>query len=115
MQSLTGMETALHECLQRGIVLADTSGVDEQCQVGFGVRMKRSELHDRWSKEFGKVYGWPSSHTKFWVEMAKAGKGMWKDAGRKQQRNVRVRYVEFADLETCRGIWDATQFNEVWG
>ena len=82
-------------------------------------RLRRADETQRAARpleqEFGKLYGWPSSHTKFWVETAKAGKGMWKDAGRKQQRNVRVRYVEFADLETCRGIWDATQFNEVWG
>ena len=111
-ESLSAVESALYECLQRG-VLGPTNGFEQE--LSFGQTISRSELFQRWTNEFGATYGWPTKAVKFWSEMKRIlGTNLHMDAGRRQINGQRSRCLELSDLNVIRAHWEQTYFRDDW-
>ena len=110
-ESLSAVESALYESLQRGVL---SSGKDE-LDMNFGCVIARSELFQRWTDEFGKTYGWPTKAVKFWSEMKRIlSTHLLMDAGRRQNDGRRVRCIQLPELAVLRNHWERTFFRDSW-
>jgi hypothetical protein len=113
-ESLSAVESALYECLQRGTITKD-NGFTTVMQ--FGMLMPRSMLFDAWSEEFGQTYGWPTKPVKFWGELKRVlPKHQLLDmhAPRATVNGKRERCVTLAELDVMRAYWEKAYFRDSW-
>ena len=113
-ESLSAVESALYECLQRGTITKDNAFTTA---IQFGMPMPRARLFDAWSEEFGQTYGWPTKPVKFWGELKRV---LPKDtlldmsAPRASVNGKRERCITLAELDVMRAYWEKVYFCDDW-
>ena len=126
MQSLTGVESALFDCLRRGYIFPPEYStkywVDQDYCTGFGVHIRRQHLRQILIEDYGKDYGFPSSPQSFWAAIMDVctnhTASIFEETGRMQRTQtrdglttkVRDYWVRFASLERCREFWNEHRF-----
>jgi hypothetical protein len=112
-ESLSAVESALYESLQRGVLSIGNGGF--LTELNFGQAIPRSDLFQRWTDEFSATYGWPTKAVKFWAEFKRIlGKSLKMEAGRVTIDGKRSRCIELPPLEQVRKHWETVYFSDDW-